>query len=77
MDVYAGWPGRVHNAKLFANSSLFHRGQTGNLFPEWTKQIFGKQIPIVILGDPAYPWFMKAFPNNGCLTHLIDLVELE
>ena len=71
-DVYVGWPGRVHDARVFANSSLYQRGQNCNLLPDWKKPIAGKDIPLVILGDPAYPllpWLMKAYPNNGHLTH--------
>ena len=71
IDVYVGWPGRVHDARVFANSSLYQRGQNGNLLPDWKEQIAGKNIPLVVLGDPVYPllpWLMKAHPNNGHLT---------
>ena len=71
LDIYVGWPGRVHDARVFSNSSLYDRGQTGVLLPDWKEQIAGKDIPLVILGDPAYPllsWVMKAFPNNGHLS---------
>lgn len=72
IDVYVGWPGRVHDAHIFANSSLYQRGQNGNLLPDWKEQIAGKDIPLVLLGDPAYPlltWLMKAYPNNGHLNN--------
>lgn len=71
MNIYVGWPGRVHDARVFANSSLFKRGQNKTLLPNWVKRIGGKDVPLVILGDPAYPlldWLMKAFPDNGHLT---------
>ena len=29
-----GWPGRVHNAHVLANSGLFAKGQSGTLFPK-------------------------------------------
>ena len=70
-DVYVGWPGRVHDARVFANSSLYQRGQSGNLLPDWKEQMEERDIPLVMLGDPAYPllpWLMKAYPNNGHLT---------
>ena len=70
-DVYIGWPGRVHDARVFVNSSLYKRGQDGTLFPDWKETINGKEVPLLVLGDPAYPllsWLMKAFPNNGSLS---------
>ena len=41
IDVSVGWPGRVHDARVFANSSLYQRGQNGNLLPDWKEQIAG------------------------------------
>ena len=71
MDIYIGWPGRVHDARVFSNSGLYRLGQEGILLPSWTEHLSGKDIPLVILGDPAYPllsWLMKSFPDNGCLS---------
>ena len=36
------------------------------------QQISKTDVPLILLGDPAYPllyWLMKAYPNNG---HLSD-----
>ena len=33
---------------------LHHNYANGRLFPNWTRQIGGTHIPLVILGDPAY-----------------------
>lgn len=56
-DIYVGWPGKVHDAPGFfvANSSLCQKGQNKTLFPDWVEKISGIDIPIVLLGDPAYP----------------------
>ena len=71
IDIYVGWPGRVHDTCMFSNSSLYHGRQSSNiLFPDVKESISGKDISLV-LGDPAYPllqWLMKAFPDNGRLS---------
>ena len=71
VDIYVGWPGRVHDTQVFANSTLYKKGQDGVLLPNWIETISGKDVPLVILGDPAYPllpWLMKAYSDNGQLT---------
>lgn len=67
-DIVVGWPGSVHNARVFSNSEFYSLGCSGQLFPEDVQEtILGRQIHLVILGDPAYPmlnWLMKAYPEN-------------
>ena len=71
-DVFIGWPGRVHDARVLANSPLYGLGQNGTLFPpDKTEVINGVTIPVVIIGDAAYPlleWLMKPYADNGRLT---------
>ncbi|XP_072172560.1 uncharacterized protein [Diadema setosum] len=72
-DINIGWPGRTHDARVLANSDFYHRAENeGQLFPvQHNRMINGVEVPVVIIGDPAYPlkrWLMKAFPNTGHLT---------
>ena len=46
MDVYIGWPGKVHDARVFSNSSIY-RGIEGTLLPSWNKLINGVQVKLV------------------------------
>lgn len=52
-NINIGWPGRVHAARIFANSEIFHMGENGTLFPNWDKKVKfqGREIsmPIVLL----------------------------
>ena len=71
-DVYVGWPGRVHDARVFTNSAIYQKCHGGNLLPDWGVNFNSVNVPLVFLGDPAYPlqsWLMKPFINNG---HLSD-----
>lgn len=63
-DINIGQPGRVHDARVLALSSLFDRGEGAALFPQWTETLEGVNVPLVILGDAAYPllpWLIKPF----------------
>ena len=69
-DINVGWPGKVHDARVFRNSNIYTKGCQGTLCPPRPRNINGTDVPLVILGDPAYPllpWLMKPFPDNGRL----------
>ena len=71
MDVNIGWPGKVHDARVLANSTFFRRGNSGNLFPSWSRTMGEVNVPLFVLGDPAYlllPWLMKPFMENANTT---------
>lgn len=67
-DVVVGWPGSVHDARVFSNSAIFVKGNEQRLFPgDLTKEICGEDVPPVILADAAYPllpWVLKGYPRN-------------
>ena len=71
MDVNIGWPGKVHDARVFVNSSCYQKANAGAMFPDWKCRIVGVDVPLVILGDPAYPllpWLMKPYLENASST---------
>ena len=71
LDINVGWPGSVHDARVLANSELFDKGQNGSLFPQQPKLIKGVSVPLLIVGDPAYPllpWIMKPYSDTGRLS---------
>ena len=83
LNVYTGWPGSVHDARVLSNSEVYARGEAGTLMPSHVRTLGGAPVPVVIIGDPAYPllpWLMKAYPGTGLsdkqknITE--DLVEL-
>ena len=66
-DIDVGWPGKVHDARVFANSAIYRAGEAGVLFPDRPKRYGNVNLPISIIGDPAYPlmpWVMKAYPEG-------------
>ena len=63
-NINVGWPGRVHDARVFTNSELFEKAQVGTLLPSSPRLIHGDNVPLLILTDPAYPllpWLMKPY----------------
>eukprot|EP00794_Sanderia_malayensis_P017876 gene17876-19655_t len=71
-DINVGWPGKVHDARVFANSHVYEKGVNRTLFPaSKSKNINGIKVPVFIIGDAAYPllsWVMKPFADNGNLS---------
>lgn len=69
LDVVIKWPGSVHDATMFVNSSIYHMLQNGTI-PPCPKVIVKDQppVPICIIGDPAYPlntFLMKEYELGG------------
>ena len=71
-DICIGWPGKVHDARVLRNSQIFQQAQNNTLLPtDTTEEIDGHEVPLLILGDGAYPllpWLITPYRNNGNLS---------
>ena len=70
-NIHVGYPGRVHDACVLNNSELFTKGERGDLFERRQKVIQETRVPVLVIGDPAYPlrpWLMKPYINTGALS---------
>ena len=67
LDTYIGWPGKVHDARVFSNSCIYRKGTEGTLLPNWKRQINGVEVCnliyvaveskfILFIGTPINPW---------------------
>ncbi len=57
--------------RVFYNSSFYRKGCQGTLLPSQPVQLEGKNIRLLILGDPAYPllpWLKKPHPYTATTT---------
>lgn len=49
MNINFGYPGSVHDARVFTNSRVFRLGNEGELCPPLLREIGETQVPVAIL----------------------------
>ena len=79
IDTNFGWPGSVHDTRVFAHSSLYKNIMKKNLLPHKPMSIGGVDIPFFLIGDSAYPvqtWLMKPFTHGNALTLQQNKIQL-
>ena len=70
-NICVGWPGSVHDARVFANSLLYHKVINKQLLQGDSMHVGGHDIPTLLVGDSAYPiqsWLMKPFAHSPKLS---------
>ena len=70
-NICVGWSGSVHDARVFANSLLYHKVINKQLLQGNNLQIGSHDIPTLLVGDSAYPiqsWLMKPFSHSPTLS---------
>ena len=63
--------GQCPQRSVFINTHLFKDADKELLFPNWKMQYNNVDVPLLIIGNPAYPlleWLMKPYSDTGRLT---------
>ena len=56
LEICVGWPGKVHDSRMFKNSPLFAAACTRTFLPaDMYQEISGVRVPPLILRDSASP----------------------
>ena len=63
-DLFIGWPGSVHDARVLANSALYLKCNSKEWLQGDSLHVNNTNLSIFLIGDSAYPllpWLMKPF----------------
>ncbi|XP_022810484.1 protein ANTAGONIST OF LIKE HETEROCHROMATIN PROTEIN 1-like [Stylophora pistillata] len=66
LDFATGYPGSLHDARVYRNSSLYQRASNEDILREPVERIGITDIRPYLVGDSAYPispWLMKPYPE--------------
>jgi hypothetical protein len=68
-DVFIGWPGNVHDARIFKHSTLYARALKGEILRDVGPTVIeGKEVWPYLCGDAAYgatPFMLPPFKGGG------------
>ena len=67
-DICIGWPGSVHDTRVFANSSLYKNKE---ILTGCSIMLCNQEIPVFMVGDSAYPmntWLLNPYAHSTALT---------
>ena len=70
INTDVGHVGKHHDTHVLWESSLYLKAGSGDLLPRRTEYIDNTEVPLFLIGDPAYPllpWLMKAYPGNNLI----------
>ena len=75
IDVEVKWPGSVHDAQIYANSSM-NKTFSNKEFPSCYRELLPVHVgvPPILVGDPAYPLLpnvRKEFNNCTETKHVL------
>ncbi|XP_074870724.1 hepatic leukemia factor isoform X1 [Carettochelys insculpta] len=67
LDIYVGWPGRTHDARVFRNSGLCCQLEAGTYIPQREIPLGDTTVPLCLVTDVAYPlwpWLMRSYTGH-------------
>ena len=67
-DLYIGWPGSVHDARVLVNSALYSRCSSKEWLKGDTVCVGNSQLPTFLIGDSLLPWLLKPFSMSPTLS---------